>query len=341
MKRLRIIPCLLAALLLMAACGKKQDTDAARLSGEIKGLADGSILVYGMDRLFGRLDTLTVKDGKFSDTLSVDTLTGVYLLFADGTECPVYADRREHITVTGSADNLSALRVTGTPTNDELTALRGELATLGDPAAPAVLDKAAEFIRSHPASAASAYLLEQYFFRQPDPDLKRIEELADPLTGEVKDRPAMTALLDFLENRKKLNEGRSLPYFQVTGKDGKKMSRNAFKDQYLLIHFWASWHAGSRQANAELRRLYRQQRRRKDFALMGVSLDLDRQAWLDAVRRDTLEWKQGCDLKGWDSDAVQRLNLTELPFNILVNPKGRILGINLTADEVAQKIKKE
>lgn len=336
MRILRISLCLLATLLLVSACGKKQTTDAARLSGEIKGLGNDTILVCGMDRLFGRLDTLTVQDDKFSDTLSVDTLTGVYLIFSDGTECPLYADRHEQINVSGSANALSALKVTGTPVNDELTAFREEVADLDNPSV--VQEKAGDFIRSHPASAASAYVLEQYFLHQPAPDYKRIEELLDPLTGEVKDRPAMTALRDFLEERQKLNNCRNIPFFQVTDRDGKKISRNAFKDQYLLIHFWASWDAASRRANSSLKTLYQWQKKRKDFALLGISLDLDRQAWQDAIRHDTLEWRQACDLKGWESDAVQRLAVTGLPANVLVNPKGRILGTNLTADEVKKKI---
>lgn len=338
MRILRISLCLLATLLLVSACGKKQTTDAARLSGEIKGLGNDTILVCGMDRLFGRLDTLTVQDDKFSDTLSVDTLTGVYLIFSNGTECPLYADRHEQINVSGSADALSALKVTGTPVNDELTAFREEVADLDNPSA--VQEKAGDFIRSHPASAVSAYLLEKYFFHQPRPDHKRIEELVAPLTGEVKDRPGMTALLDFLEDQKKVADGRPLPFIQVTDADGKKIGRSQFKDQYLLIHYWASWDAASRRANEDLRPLHEAQRKAKEpkLALLGISLDVDRQAWLDAVRHDHLDWKQGCDLRGWESDAVRRMAIDALPFNVLVNPKGRIVGINLTVEEVEREL---
>lgn len=342
MKQLHIIFCLLATLLLVSACEKKQTTDAVRLSGEIKGLGNDTILVCGMDRLFGHLDTLTVQNDKFSDTLSVDTLIGVYLIFSDGTECPLYADRHERITISGSADNLSALRVTGSQVNDELTAFREELAALDNPSATAMQKKAAAFIRSHPASAASIYVLEKYFLQQPDPDYKLIEELSDPLTGEVKDRPDMTTLLDFLEESKKLTEGRNLPFFQVMDTEGKKISRNAFKNQYLLIHFWASWDAASRQSNKEdLRPLYESLKKEQKLALLGISLDMDRQAWQDAIRHDGLDWTQACDLKGWETDAVKRLNLTGLPSNILVNSKGRIMGINLTPDEVKEKIEEE
>ena len=76
-------------------------------------------------------------------------------------------------------------------------------------------------------------------------------------------------------------------------------------------------------------------------AMLGVSLDTDRAMWLDAVRRDTLEWTQGCDLHGWESDVVKKCYVYALPFNVLVNPKGRIMGINLTPAQVEEKIKKD
>ena len=128
----------------------------------------------------------------------------------------------------------------------------------------------------------------------------------------------------------------------MTDTEGKKISRNAFKNQYLLIHFWASWDAASRQSNKEdLRPLYESLKKEQKLALLGISLDMDRQAWQDAIRHDGLDWTQACDLKGWETDAVKRLNLTGLPSNILVNSKGRIMGINLTPDEVKEKIEEE
>ena len=224
MKRLYIICSLLATLLLVSACGKEQTTDAALVSGEIKGLGDDTILVCGMDRLFGRIDTLTVKEGKFADTLSVDTLTGLWLIFSNGTEYPLFADRREKITIQGSADALTALTVTGNQTNDELTVFQQEVAALDAPTPRKLREKAEDFIRSHPASPASAYMLEKYFLRQPDPDYDRIERLIEPLTGEVKDRPGMVALLDVLEEEQKLKDGRSIPFFQTMDADGEKLT---------------------------------------------------------------------------------------------------------------------
>lgn len=339
MRKLPLICSLLV--LLLAACGGKENPRVAHVSGEIKGLGDDTLYVLGMDRLFDRIDTLVVHGGKFSDTIPVDTLVGVRLLFGDGTAYPLYLDRRERIRISGSADRLQALQVTGSPLNEEQTAFSQSLAELPAPADTAVQRRAADFIRRHPASLVSLWLLEEYFVQVPDPDIDRIESLMEPLVGELKDRPLASELMELLEDHKKLSVGRSLPFIQTTDADGERIVRTQFKDQYLLLHVWASWDAASRVANDSLRALHRRQKRNKDFAMLGVSLDTDRAMWLDAVRRDTLEWTQGCDLHGWESDVVKKCYVYALPFNVLVNPKGRIMGINLTPAQVEEKIKKK
>lgn len=339
MRRLPLISFFLG--LLLAACGGEDNPRVARVEGEIEGLGDDTLLVVGMDRLFDRVDTLIVHDGRFADTIPVDTLVGVRLLFGDGTDYPLYLDRRQRIRISGSADNLRALQVDGNLSNEEQTAFLAELAALPAPSDTAVQRRAADFIRRHPASLVSLWLLERYFVQVPEPDLDRIDSLVEPLVGDLKDRPLASELMTLLEDRDKLSKGRSFPFVQTTDSLGKRITRTQFKDQYILVHVWASWDEASRAFNDSLRALHRRQKRNKDFAMLGVSLDTDRSMWLDAVRRDTLEWEQGCDLRGWDSDVVKRCYIYELPFSVLVNPRGRVVGVNLPLAQVEEEIKED
>lgn len=337
MKKLCIA--LLLPAVLLAACGGKKQPQATRLSGEIAGLGNDTLYVVGMDRLFDRVDTLVVRDGKFADTLSVDTLVGVCLLFRNGAQYPLYADRNQEITLKGSADNLSCFEVTGNALNDEQTAFQRSLDSLGTTRPAALRSKAREFIRQHPSSLVSVYLLDKYFVRVPQPDYALIARLAKPLTGELKDRPYLNDLLTRLENTDELEVRNTLPFFQTTTADGEKLTRSSFKDQLLLINLWASWDGASREANDSLRALYKRQKRNKHFAMLGISLDMDSAQWQQAVRQDTLEWKQACDLAGWESAVAQKFAVRSLPFNVLVDDRGRIVGINLTPAEVEKEIK--
>lgn len=94
--------CLLYLLLIgLSACGGKK-TDSISLSGEIKGLGNDTIYLYGADRMHDRMDTLIAEKDKFSATLSADTLVTTILLFSDGTEYPLFLNKGNKIQIKGS-----------------------------------------------------------------------------------------------------------------------------------------------------------------------------------------------------------------------------------------------
>ena len=116
--------------------------------------------------------------------------------------------------------------------------------------------------------------------------------------------------------------------------------RTTFKDRYLLIHFWASWDSLSRKQNAMYRHIYREEKKNKDFALLGISLDTDEAEWRKALRQDTLEWDQLCNFSGWNGGGIaNQYAVRTLPCNYLLDPTGRIKGENLDEEEIRAKLK--
>lgn len=51
-------------LIILSACGSK-NTNSVYLNGEIKGLGNDTLYIYGTDKFYNRMDTLLVKDDKF------------------------------------------------------------------------------------------------------------------------------------------------------------------------------------------------------------------------------------------------------------------------------------
>ncbi len=85
------------------------------------------------------------------------------------------------------------------------------------------------------------------------------------MTGELKDRPYIDELLNHIQEEEKAAIGKTAPYFRIPNPKGKQINRSNFKDQYLLIHFWASWDTVSRDSNAVYRRIYKQERKNKSL----------------------------------------------------------------------------
>lgn len=132
---------------------------------------------------------------------------------------------------------------------------------------------------------------------------------------------------------------KSAPYFRLRNAEEKDISRSNFKDQYLLIQFWASWDTVSRANNAMFRRIYKKEQKNKNFALLGVSLDLNKKKWQETIKADTLKWEQVCDFSGWSGEIIKQFAIQTLPTNILLSPTGRIEGKNLDEKAIENKLK--
>lgn len=324
-------------LLLLAACGNKKN-DKVSLSGTIQGLGNDTIYLYGTDRMYNRIDTIPVKEDKFVYETEIDTLISAWLQFGNGTEYPIFLNKADRIEINGSAQDLGRLTIKGNPANEELTLFHQQLAQQPN-ISEKETEKAAEaFIRGHRTSLASIYVLDQYFVQKDTPDFQKITELTEQMAGNLKDRLYMEELLDYLDTREKVTDGKTTPYFQIPGTDGKDIRRTDFKDKYLLLYFWASWNGTCNTSNQALRQLYKEKKNREKLEILGISLDIDKRKWKEAIRKDTLGWKQACDFKGWNSNVVSQFAIRALPANVLLAPNGRIEGRNLTREQIEKKL---
>lgn len=328
-----------ACLLLACACSSPSPVSQVSITGEIKGLGNDTLYLYGADRLYDRMDTLVTAEGQINATLQLDTLVAAWLRMPDGQEYPLFMQKGDKIVISGTAGG--PLTVTGNPANAEMNEFQRLAAERGIVADEQQLILLADtFIRNHPASLVSVYLLERYFVQQPRADSERILQLAESMIGELQDRPYLHDLIAQLKEEENMQPKRLAPTFRVRNTEGKQKMRTSYKDQWLLIHFWASWDSLSRAENAGWRKFYKKMKKNKDFTMLGASLDTDRTLWLEAIEQDTLEWEQLCDLEGWNKGSLaDKYAIHTLPSNVLLNPTGRIEGINLTAEEVEKVLK--
>lgn len=323
----------------LAGC-KKQD-DVARISGEIKGLGNDTLYLYGTDQFYDRIDTIYVQDDKFTHTVQPDTLISALLLLKNNTEYPLFLEKGNKIKIEGTADNLDFLKINGNTPNKEFTAFQQELQGLGKPSPKVMEEKAEEFIRQHHSSLVSIYLLDKHFVQKESPDFTKIKALIEMMTGVLQDRPYIENLDESIKQAEKAMDGKYAPFFSLPNAKGEKLSRSSepFKKKYLLVNFWASWCDSCRTQNAELRDLYRTYKKSKDFAILGISLDLDKKEWQEAIRRDTLQWEQVCDFSGFNSETVKQYNITALPTTFLLSPEGKILARGLRGEALKTKLK--
>jgi hypothetical protein len=71
---------------------------------------------------------------------------------------------------------------------------------------------------------------------------------------------------------------------------------------------------------------------------LGISLDRTREAWLQAIKDDGLNWTQLSDLKFWSNDVAKMYKISSIPQNFLIDPNGKIIAKNLRGEDLVNTL---
>ncbi len=131
--------------------------------------------------------------------------------------------------------------------------------------------------------------------------------------------------------------GSVAPDFTMNDVNDKPFSLSQLKGKYVLVDFWASWCAPCRGENPNVVAAFNKYKN-KNFTILGVSLDEKKEAWLKAIKDDNLAWTQISDLKGWSSASVGLFGFDGIPYNVLIDPQGKIVATELRGPELEAKL---
>lgn len=133
--------------------------------------------------------------------------------------------------------------------------------------------------------------------------------------------------------------GKEAPDFSLPDVNGNQVKLSSFRGKYVLVDFWASWCQPCRGENPNVVRAY-DKFKGKNFTILGVSLDKpgEKENWLKAIKEDKLNWTHVSDLQYWNSAVVSLYHLDGIPFNVLVDPQGKVVGEGLRGAGLEEKL---
>ncbi len=166
-----------------------------------------------------------------------------------------------------------------------------------------------------------------------------LKEALDPKAVYYSD-PALDRPKALLAGYEKRAPGKTFHELLMQDMDGKDVTLSQWvgRGNYVLVDFWASWCGPCRMEMPNVLACY-ERYHDKGFEVVGVSFDKQKNAWQAAVKQLGLRWPQMSDLKGWQCAAAGLYGVSSIPSNVLVDPKGVIVAMDLRGKALGDKLR--
>ena len=286
---------LAAALVLAAACNNgSKYTVRGTITGDSEALVNGKAYLFNQDRENPFRDTVDVINGKFEFKSMKLSVPAVLL---DGRE-------REEAMETYNRYQ------------EDVENMKNAL------------------VAEAPVSHFALYLLSQEYMYLETDSLSGLMDAykADPAFAENK---YVAELDEYLQKELSLSVGNKAPDFTLNNPDGEPVTFSEFYkgNKVTMLDFWASWCGPCRNFNPTLVRIYNEYHK-LGFDIIGVSLDRDKDSWIEGIKEDGLTWTQVSDLKFWQSEVGQLYNVSFIPQNVFVDAEGNIIGRKVAEEDI-------
>ena len=106
----------------------------------------------------------------------------------------------------------------------------------------------------------------------------------------------------------------------------------------MLIDFWSSSCKWCRKETPNIRKAY-DEFKSKGFIVLGVSTDIHKAEWLEAIAKDNATWNHLLLPKEQRPKILEAYNIISIPEILLVAPNGDIIAKGLRGEQIYETIK--
>lgn len=348
----------------LVACQPK----AFKIEGKLTGIENGKVYLQNIrDGRPNALDTADVVAGKFIFEGKVDA-PELYFVIVEGQQMPVvlFAENGK-IKIEGSIDSLDKVTITGSKSHDLFKKFNDDMPDAKRSMAIRDEYMQAQMMQDQEKMMALGEEMNAIIENQQAYMKKFVfDNVANPVgafmglnVGSMLEYAEMDSLVTLLEAKQPnhiyvqelkkaiepmkahqlaleaVKEGKNAPAFSLVATDGKEISLESFKGKYVLVDFWASWCQPCRQENPNVVAAYKAYNS-KGFEVLGVSVDRDEQAWLNAIKEDGLIWSQ---VRDTENKVAEMYALQQIPTTFLLDREGVIIATNLRGEALEAKLK--
>lgn len=317
-------------ILLVISCNEKPQTEFS-LTGKTSGIENGTMLYLGIGN--NTIDSTKIMDDTFVFKSKLpNSPLQVILRTKDFSQYRFLWAENNPMTFDATKTDFRNAKVTGSESENLSFSLHQKTDTLPR---NEMQKLEIEFVKNNPNSIVSVSMLSLYSTTW---GKEQTKELYEQLSKENKDSEFGAEIAKYIKLNKEPKIGEQFADFEMEDQNGNLKKLSDIKGKVVLLEFWASWCGPCRQENPNLVKTY-ENFNPKGFEIFAVSLDEDKESWLKAIEKDSLNWKHVSDLKGRRNEASLIYGINGIPDNFLIGENGEIIGRNLRGEQLNQKLK--
>lgn len=165
------------------------------------------------------------------------------------------------------------------------------------------------------------------------------KEILAMTSDGYKSQKNVKRIVDHLEAVEAVAIGNDFIDFTMKNPEGETVSLSDYagKGKYVIIDFWASWCGPCRNEMPNVVEAYKKYKD-KGLEIVGVSLDSEKDKWIQGIEDLNMTWPQMSDISGWETDAVKLYAIQGIPHTVLLDKEGKIIDKNLRGKELDEKL---
>ncbi len=336
MKRAVSLLAAILCLILSISCGRQKGMYV--LDGTVP-FSDTSIYITGFDSRFERTDTILCRDGRFTWSFRPDTVTTLILVLPDGRTFPVFAEKDVESAITVPSDT-GMIIITGGQYNESYTRFRA--GSVMDTCAEQAFARIESFIKADPFSEATPYIIYEQMVQKYHAPASMITDLIEIMSGNMQDAPYLVLLKS--EFKPELNRNVYLEKYSVRDSSGNNIGITdiaGHSNNTLLLCVWASWAGPQCLAARDSLQSFLKKYADRKLNVADISIDVNTERWISAIKQDTVSWLSYNDRSGWSSQLVRTAQVQQLPCYILLSSARRIVYQTTSLEEIDIQLDKE